>query len=138
MKRSFIASLFALPVLTFALAAGAEESKPAHHEPPQFPVPAATFQAHHDARVVKMRAKLEARIVEKKVEAEKAKEMRARFDARTAKVQAAIAKATADGTVTKAEADEIRAVAKEGHHEGRHAHRGGERHPHGKEAPKRG
>ncbi|HRG94710.1 MAG TPA: hypothetical protein PLR99_00590 [Polyangiaceae bacterium] len=117
MKRSIFALLVAVPVLTFSLVAGAEE--PTQGRPKmQFPVPAATFQSHQDARVAKMRAKIEARIVEKKLDAEKAASIRARFEARIAKVQAAITKATADGTVTKAEADEIRAVAREGRREG--------------------
>lgn len=119
MNRSLLASLFAIPVLTFALGAAADE--PAKHgEHLQFPVPAATFQSHHDARVAKIRAKIEERIAEKKLGADEAKAMRARFEAHEAKVQAAITKATADGTVTKAEADEVRKVAHEGRPEGHH------------------
>ncbi|HQY64455.1 MAG: hypothetical protein IPF92_29520 [Myxococcales bacterium] len=117
MKRSIFALLLAVPVLTFSLVAGAAERTPAHPKM-QFPVAASTFQSHHDARVAKMRTKLEARIVEKKLDAKKAASVRARFEARVVKVQAAIARATADGTVTQAEADEIRAARREGRHGG--------------------
>ena len=116
MKRSLFALLFSLPLVTFAGLASADgrghggDGK----DGVQFPVPAADFQARHDARVVKMRAKMEERIVAKKVDAEKAKAMRARFDARVAKVQTAINAAKADGKVTEEEAQEIRKTAHEG------------------------
>ena len=40
----------------------------------------------------------------------------AKIGAHQAKVNAEVAKATADGTVTKDEADAVKAVAREGHH----------------------
>jgi hypothetical protein len=58
-----------------------------------------------------------------KLDAEKAKELRARFDAGAAKVNAEVAKATADGTVTKEEAKDVFAAMR-AMHPGKHAHKG--------------
>jgi uncharacterized membrane protein YebE (DUF533 family) len=122
MKRSLFALLFSLPLVTFAGLASADgRGHGDGKDAVAYPVPAADFQARHDARVAKMRAKMEERIVAKKVDATKAKEWRARFDARVAKVQTAINAAKADGKVTKEEAQEIRKTAHEGHQgKGRH------------------
>ena len=62
-----------------------------------------------------------------------AKELRSKFDAGVAKVNAEVAKATADGTVTKEEAGAVRKLSRElrGHH-GKHA-----RHGEKKDHPKR-
>lgn len=119
MKRSILALLLALPLVTFAASAGAEEAKAR----PSFPMPAADFQARQDAHVAKMRAKLEERITAKKADAEQAKKMRARFEERVGKVQAAVNKAKADGSVTKDEAKEVRKVAHAGRH-GKHGKHG--------------
>jgi len=57
--------------------------------------------------------------------ADQAKELRAKFDAGVAKVNAEVAKAVADGTVTKDEAEAVRKVAREAHgHHGKHARNG--------------
>ena len=87
----------------------------------KFPVAGADFKQHVQARIEKKRAKLEAKIAEKKLPEEKAKEMRERFASGAAKVNAQVEKAVADGTVTKEEAAEVRAVAKEmrGHGRGK-------------------
>jgi hypothetical protein len=123
-NRTIFIFLLSLPLLTFAASASAEDGK-THKNHPTFPITAADFQARHDARVVKMRAKLEARITEKKVDAEKAKMMRERFETRTSAVQIAINKAKADGTVSKEEAKEVRQVAHPGRHGKRHGHKHG-------------
>jgi hypothetical protein len=60
-----------------------------------------------------------------KLSAEEAKALRAKFDAGVVKVNAEVAKATADGTVTKDEAKAVRQVAKE--MRGTHGH-GGKHH----------
>jgi hypothetical protein len=115
MNRSIVALLLAFPLVTFAATAGAEEGKSKHN----FPMSAVDFQSRQDARVVKMRAKLEERIMSKKLDAEAAKAKRAKFEARIAAVQGAIDKAKADGTVTKDEAKAVREVAhagRKGHH----------------------
>lgn len=83
------------------------------HEKASFPMPAAAFKQKMDARQAKARERMEKRA--SKLSAEQAKELRAKFDAAVAKINAEVAKATADGTVTKEEAQAIRAVAKELH-----------------------
>ncbi len=83
-----------------------------------FPVAGATFKQHVEARLAKQSTRLEARIANDKVSAEKAAEMRARFAARKAKVEAAVEKAVADGTVTKEEAKEVRKAVGHGKRHG--------------------
>ena len=110
MKRSTIAALLmSISVFTMAFTASAKG-----HGDKKLPVPAAEFKAKHDAHVAKGRTRLEERIKAKNLNAEQAKEMRARFEGRVAKVSQVVAKVTADGTVTKDEAKEVRAVAHEG------------------------
>ncbi len=122
MKPStLVAALLALSVATAAFGASAEEAQKGHHK---FPMPAAEFKGKHEARITKARAKLEERIKAKNVDAEKAKLMRARFEGSVARVNQAVAKVTADGTVTKDEAKEVRAAAKEARAEAhREAHK---------------
>jgi hypothetical protein len=74
-----------------------------------FPMPAATFKQHVEARRAKMKQHIEERAA--KLNAEEAKELRAKFAAASAKVDAEVAKAVADGTVTKDEAKAVRAAA---------------------------
>lgn len=83
-----------------------------------FPVAAATYKQHVDARLEKKKTKLEERIASKKIPADKAEQMRAKFAERKAKVNAAVEKAVADGTVTKEEAKEVRKAG------GGHGHKG--------------
>ena len=77
------------------------------------------FQQKVEDRIAKHKAHLEQRITDQKIDATKAKEIRDRFDARTARVRAAVATAVQDGTVTKEEAQAVH-TAGGGH---RHAHR---------------
>lgn len=104
MKRFLIPATF-LGVLFAAI--------PAFADKPTFPMKADEFQKHVDARIAKARTHMEARITKKGLDAEKAKEARARFDAKVAKVQAAAKQAEADGTVTE---DEAKAIRAEMHH----------------------
>jgi len=80
-----------------------------------FPMPAAEFKAKVDARMAKARQRMEERA--KDLPADQAKELRAKFDAAAAKVNAEVAKAVADGTVTK---DEAKAVRQASPHHGKH------------------
>jgi hypothetical protein len=107
MKRSLVAAvLLALSsVSSFALA-GEKTAK-------KFPMSAQEFKQKHEAHVSKAKAKLEERIKAKNVDPEKAKLLRARFESASAKVGQAVAKVTADGTVTKDEAKDVRTAAKE-------------------------
>ena len=65
-----------------------------------------------------------------KLSADDAKALRAKFDDGEAKINAEVGKATADGTVTKEEAQAVRKVAHEvrPHHGGKHhGAKGGEK-----------
>ena len=77
-----------------------------------FPIPAATFQQHVDARIAKARTHMEERA--SKLPADQAKELRAKFEASVAAQKAEVAKAVADGTVTKEEAKAVRAAGPHG------------------------
>jgi hypothetical protein len=76
-----------------------------------FPMPAATFKQKVDRRVAKARQKMETHV--SKLPADKQKEARARFDAGVARINQEVTKVTADGTVTKEEAAQVRQVAKD-------------------------
>lgn len=71
----------------------------------QFPMVADAFKAKIDTHVAKRREHMEKRAA--KLDAEKAKELRTKFDAGVATVNQEVAKATADGTVTKDEAKSV-------------------------------
>ena len=131
MRSTIVAALIALGTLVAvpALAAPASEvpaktqraegAKKGKH----FPMPAAEFKARVDKRMAKARAHMEERAA--KLPSSEAKELRARFDATALNVNAEVAKAVADGTVTKEEAKAVRAAHP---HHGKHAR-------HGKRAP---
>jgi hypothetical protein len=89
-----------------------------------FPMPAAAFQQKVTARQAKAREHMEKRA--STLPADQAKDLRAKFDAGVVKVNAEVAKATADGTVTKEEAMAVKKVAREAHphHGGKHARKG--------------
>ena len=87
-----------------------------NHAKAVFPMPAAEFQQKVDTRLSRGQARLEKRIADKKIDADKAKEMREHFDARAAAVRAAAAVAEQDGTVTKDEAKTVREAGGWHHH----------------------
>ena len=89
----------------------------------KFPMAGAEFQQKATARAQKAREHLEKKLTEKQVPADKAGEIRAKFAAHQAKVQAKVTEVVADGTVTLDEAKAVGAVA----HEGRPQHKAGER-----------
>jgi len=117
-KRLFIA----MTALSLTLGAGASAAY-AHGrdgDKASFPMKADEFQKRIDTRINKMRTHLEERLNEKQVPAEKAKEIRARFDAGAVKVNEATKQATSDGVVTEAEAKTVReAFRGMRHHHGR-------------------
>lgn len=126
MRSTIIGTVLALATVFVAAPAMAGEK----HEKASFPMPAAAFKERVDTRQAKARERMEKRA--STLNAEQAKELRAKFDAGIAKINAEVSKATADGTVTKDEAQAVRKVSKEvrGHH-GKHAR-------HGKHGGKRG
>ncbi len=78
-------------------------------ERPNFPMPAAAFQQRVDAKMAKVRERVEKRA--SSLPAEEAKAVRAKFAQSLAQVNAEVAKAVADGTVTKEEAAAVRAAS---------------------------
>lgn len=96
-----LASLVAAPA--FAKGKGGDHAK-------NFPMPAAQFKAKVDAKTAKAKQRMEDKV--KGLPADQAKELRAKFDSGVAQVNAEVAKATADGTVTLDEAKKVREVAK--------------------------
>ena len=102
---SLALSTLALPVIAHAEArpVAAKEGK----EAKKFPMPAAEFKKHVDARIAKVKARVERHIEKKQVPAEKAKEIREKMAAGIAKVNKVVEKVTADGTVSKEEAKEV-------------------------------
>ena len=113
--RSLITSAaFALSLTLFAAPALAHGK---HGGQANFPMPAAAFKQKVEARQAKAREHMEKRA--SALPADQAKELRAKFDAGVAKINAEVTKATADGTVTKDEAAAVRQAAREihgGHH----------------------
>ncbi len=105
MRAMFVALALSASVFTAAFTAGAEEAKAS------FPMPAAAYKAREAAHFEKARARMESHIASKKLDAEQAKLLRARFESNVVKIDQAVAKVSADGTVTKAEAKEVRQLA---------------------------
>ena len=104
-------SLASLAAPTLAFAAPPQGAPSAHRAEKgekgekQFPMPAAEFKTKVDGKLARARQHMETRAA--KLDADKAKELRAKFDAGAANVNAEVAKATADGTVTKDEAKSV-------------------------------
>jgi len=136
MRSTIVATILAISSLVAvpAFAAPAQGNVPAKTQRAEgqgdkgkhFPMPAAEFQAKVNARQTKARARMEEKAAQ--LPADQAKELRERFDATIAKVNAEVAKAVADGTVTKEEAQAVRAASP---HHGKHAR-------HGKKGGKKG
>lgn len=101
-----VASLVAVP----AFAKGGSHGK-------NFPMPAADFKAKVDTKTAKAKQRMEEQAA--KLPADQAKELRAKFDAGTAQINAEVSKAVADGTVTLDEANKVREVAKSVHPHGK-------------------
>ncbi|RYE88603.1 MAG: hypothetical protein EOO75_13100, partial [Myxococcales bacterium] len=73
----------------------------------KFPMAGAEFQQKATERAGKAREHLEKRLTAKQVPADKAGEIRAKFAATQAKVQAKVTEVAADGTVTLEEARSV-------------------------------
>ncbi len=105
MKKIFASTALALTALV-ALPAFADEH--GKGERPSFPMPAAQFKQHVDAKIAKMREHTEKKAAS--LPADQAKEVRAKLDASIAQMNAEVQKAVADGTVTAEEAKAVRAA----------------------------
>jgi hypothetical protein len=103
MRSTIVAVVFAISTL-FAAA-------PAMAQSDTYPMPAATFEQLMASRKATAREKMER--YASHLSPDEATAYRAKFDAAVAKVDAQVAKATADGTVTKDEAIVVAQVARE-------------------------
>lgn len=126
MRSTIVAAFLALSTLVAvpALAAPAQADAKAQRaegdkKGKHFPMPAAEFKAKVDARMAKAKKHMEEKAAS--LPADQAKELRDRFAATAQKVNAEVAKAVADGTVTKEEAKAVRAATP---HHGKHARHG--------------
>ena len=130
MRNAIVATVLALATLisvpAFAAPGGAQGTVPGKTQRGEqgegkkhFPMPAAEFKAKVDKRQAKARQHMEERA--SKLPANEAKELRAKFEETIKKVNVEVAKAVADGTVTKEEAHAVRAVSP---HHGKHARHG--------------
>jgi hypothetical protein len=95
----------------------------ARENPQDFPMPAATFQRHVEARLQRAYARMEDEIQQNNLPDAQAKELRANFNVIAGRVEVVVQKVSADGTVTLDEAKEVRAVGRPlwGHRRHRHA-----------------
>ena len=127
MRSTIVATVLALATLVAApaFAAPAQGNAPAKTQRADgdkprahFPMPAAEFKAKVASHQAKARKHMEEKA--SALPADQAKELRARFEATQQKVNAEVAKAVADGTVTKEEAKAVRAANPHAHH-GKHA-----------------
>ena len=82
-------------------------------ERPQFPLEAAKFQQIVDKRIGRARTRMEKAMEKHNVPDALKVQIRKEFDAGAAQVQAAAKRVSADGTVTKEEAKEVRDLAKD-------------------------
>jgi hypothetical protein len=108
------AALALVPVTAFAGDQNAADH-PAHHAGAnaKFPMKADEFRAKVEARLQKSKDRLEAHLKKKNVPEDRAKEARAKLAESTSEIRKVVDKVTADGTVTKEEAREVRQKAKE-------------------------
>ncbi len=118
-----LATLVSIPAFAGTSPSAGQSQRAEGGKGKRFPMAAAEFKSKVDGRLAKARTRMEERAA--KLPADQAKELRAKFDATSQKVAAEVAKAVADGTVTK---DEARAVRAASPHHRRHER-------HGKGAP---
>ena len=88
------------------------------------PMQADAFRQKVGDRIQRLRGKMESRIEHGNMSAEKARELRADFERGAARVMAEVDRVGADGTVTRKEAKEVAAVAKQvrGEMKAKHGH----------------
>lgn len=111
--RSKIVAAFVLAIASLVAVPAFAKGEGKGHAKASLPMPAADFKAKVDAKTAKARQHMETKASQ--LPADRAKELRAKFDAGTVQINAEVAKATADGTVTAEEAKKVREVAKSVH-----------------------
>jgi pyruvate kinase len=112
-----LASVVVVPAVAFADDPPPDGTHEAEHK---FPMAATEFRAHIAARIERHRSKMEEHIAARQLPKERADEVRARFAAGVAQINAKVDAACADGTVTREEAMQVRELARSlmGHHGG--------------------
>jgi len=115
-------SKWVLAVVLAALPATALAGEKGEHEKMKFPVAAAEFRAKVTARQSRHKERMERFLTEKKIPADKAKEIRERAAQTEAKVNAKVSEVIKDGTVTEDEAKAVREIARAGHPHHKHDH----------------
>ena len=111
MKRFLIAAAALATTLGLAGMASAEgKDHKGGREKLVFPMKADEFQKRIDGRLQKKKERIEKKLSEKQVPADKAKEIRDRFAENAAKIAAATKQVTSDGVVTEEEAKQVREV----------------------------
>lgn len=107
----------AFAVCAAPVAAFAGDRQPAAGEAKQgkrhFPMTAESFNKRIEARITHMRERLTQMLAARKVPEAKQAEIKKDFEAGATAIRAAASRAGADGSVTKAEAKEVRDLAKD-------------------------
>ncbi len=120
--RSIVLTVLSLTFLApAALAAPSAQGSGEHRaDGAKFPMKAADFQKKVDDRIKKARERMEAHLAKKNPSDDKKKEVRAKFDAGVAEVRKVVTEVSADGVVTKEEAQKVKQTARQmrGHHKG--------------------
>ena len=116
-SAALVASIAALTLAAPAFAESAPAPKPAVHadgegkHAKKFPMAGAEFKGHVDQKIAAKRQHMESRI--SALPADKQKEVRDRFNAGVALLNAEVGRAIADNVVTKDEATKVRDLAKQ-------------------------
>jgi hypothetical protein len=114
-----VAAAFA--VASVPALAQAEPPAPAHEPEGAFPMSAADFRQHVSQRLEHARARMEERIARDQIPADKATEMRTRFQSAIAQIDTRVDEVCSDGTVTKEEALTVHDLSRSLlHHDKRH------------------
>lgn len=135
MNRIVSALALALSLVSLSATALAEPSQKApaaHHkqghkgkadrDEKSFPMKADDFKKMVAERVGKAREHMEKHISKKNIDADKAKELRAKFDAGVVLLNRKVDQVSADGTVTKEEYKEVRELVQQMTQQHRKAH----------------
>jgi hypothetical protein len=108
-----LAAMIALAALVAAGAAGAASHRHArsHQAAASYPMKADDFRALMDKRILGVLGAIDKKLDRRGVSAERKKAIHKIFDEASKDLRAEIARASADGTVTQAEADKVKALA---------------------------
>ena len=112
--RPVVAALvFAIAAAPMTAFAGSKDNAAETKKRPSFPMTAESFNKHIEMRITKMRARLEKGMTDHKVPAATQAQVKKDFEAGAAALRAAAAKVSADGSVTKDEAKQVKVAAKD-------------------------